>query len=61
MIKYSYPEAASVVSKSFYIDDYLDSFEYMNGAIKISRDLVSLLKLGDLIRLNLSVMLMKLL
>ena len=42
----TYPEAASVVNENFYMDDYLDSFENVTHAIKISRDLVSLLKLG---------------
>ena len=42
----TYPEAASVVSEKFYMDDYLDSFESVTHAIKISRDLFSLLKLG---------------
>ena len=42
----THPEAASVVNEKFYRDDYLDSFENVTHAIKISRDLVSLLKLG---------------
>ena len=42
----TYPEAASVVNEKFYMDDYLDSFENVTQAIKTSRDLVSLLKLG---------------
>ena len=42
----TYPEAASVVNENFYMDDDLDSFENVTDAIKISRDLVSLLKLG---------------
>ena len=41
-----YSEAASVVNEKFYMDDYLDSFENVTHVIKISRDLVSLLKLG---------------
>ena len=41
-----YPEATSVVNEKFYMDDYLDSFENVTHAIKFSRDLVSLLKLG---------------
>ena len=45
-IMFTYPEAASVVNEKFYMDDYLDSFENVTHAIKISRDLVSLLKLG---------------
>ena len=40
------PEAASVVNEKFYMEDYLDSFKNVTHAIKISRDLVSLLKLG---------------
>ena len=43
---FTYPEAASVVKEKLYMDDYLDSFEDVTHAIKISRDLVSLLKLG---------------
>ena len=42
----TYFEAASVVNEKFYMDNYLDSFENVTHAIKISRDLVSLLKLG---------------
>ena len=42
----THPEAASVVNEKFYMDDYLDSFENVTQAIKTSRDLVSLLKLG---------------
>ena len=42
----TYPEAASVVNEKFYMDDYLDSFENVTHAIKISRNLVYLLKLG---------------
>ena len=42
----TYPEAALVINEKFYMEDYLDSFENVTHAIKISRDLVSLLKLG---------------
>ena len=42
----TYPEAASVVNEKFYMDDYLDSFGNVTQAIKNSRDLASLLKLG---------------
>ena len=42
----TYPEAASVVNEKLYKDDYLDLFENVTHAIKNSRDLVSLLKLG---------------
>ena len=42
-------EAASLVNENFYMDDYLDSFEDLTYAIKNSRDLVSLLKLGGFI------------
>ena len=42
----TYAEAASVVYEKFYMDNYLDSFENVTHAIKISRDLVSLLELG---------------
>ena len=44
----TYPEAASVVNEKLYMDNYLDSFENVTHAIKISRNLVSLLKLGGL-------------
>ena len=40
------PEAASVANEKFYMNDYSDSFENFTHAIKISRDLVCLLKLG---------------
>ena len=43
----TYTEAALVVNEKFYMDDYLDSFENVTHAIKISRDLVSLVKLGE--------------
>ena len=42
----TYTEAASVINETFYMEDYLNSFENVTHAIKISRDLVSLLKLG---------------
>ena len=42
----TYPEAALAVIEKFYKNDYLDSFENVTHAIKISRDLVSLLKMG---------------
>ena len=41
----THPEAASVVNETFYMDDYLDSFENVTHVIKVSRDLFSLLKL----------------
>ena len=41
-----YPEAASAVVQKFYMDDYLDSFQNRDDALKLGRDLVSLLKLG---------------
>ena len=37
--------AASVVAKKFYMDDFLESFENIEQAVKTSRDLVKLLKL----------------
>ena len=43
-----YTEAASIVSKKFYMDGYLILSEDVTHAIKISRDFVSLLKLGGL-------------
>ena len=45
----TYPEAASVVTEKFYTDDCLDSFENVTHTNKISRNLVSLLKLGGYI------------
>ena len=45
----TYPEAASVVNELIYMDHYLDSFESVTHAIKISRNLVSLLRWEDLI------------
>ena len=39
-----YPEAASAVVQKFYMYDYLDSFQNRDDALKLSRDLVSLLK-----------------
>ena len=41
-----YPEATSAVVQKFYMDDYLDSFQNRDDALKLGRDLVSLLKLG---------------
>ena len=41
-----YPEAASAVVQKLYMDDYLDSFQNKDDALKLSRDLISLLKLG---------------
>ena len=41
-----YPEAASAVVQKFYMDDYLDSFQNRDDALKLGRDLISLLKLG---------------
>ena len=43
---FTYPEIVSVVNEKFYMDDYLDSFENVAQAIKISLDLVSVIKLG---------------
>ena len=44
--KAEYPEAASAVVQKFYMDDYLDSFQNRDDALKLGRDLTSLLKLG---------------
>ena len=41
-----YFQAESVVNIKFYIDDNLNLFENFTHAIQISRDLVSLIKLG---------------
>ena len=41
-----YPEAASAVVQKFYMYDYLDSFQNRDDALKLGRNLVSLLKLG---------------
>ena len=40
-----YPEAALAVVQKFYMDDYMDSFQNRDDALKLGRDLVSLLKL----------------
>ena len=40
-----YPKAASAVVQKFYMDDYLDSFQNRDDALKLGRDLISLLKL----------------
>ena len=44
--KADYPEAASAVVQKLYMDDYLDSFQNRDDALKLGKDLVSLLKLG---------------
>ena len=36
-----YPEAASAVVQKFYMDDYLDSFQNRDDALKLGRDLTS--------------------
>ena len=41
-----YPEAASAVVQNFIMDDCLDSFQNRDDALKLGRDLTSLLKLG---------------
>ena len=41
-----YHEAASAVVQKFYMDDYLDSFQNRDDALKLGRFLISLLKLG---------------
>ena len=41
-----YHEAASAVVKKFYMDGYLDSFQNRDDALKLGRDLISLLKQG---------------
>ena len=41
-----YPEAAKTVLENFYMDDYLDSVESPERALKISKELVHLLHLG---------------
>ena len=41
-----YPEAASVVSEKFYVDNYLDSIENVTHAIENNREFLSLLRLG---------------
>ena len=40
-----YPEAALAVVQKFYMDDYMDSFQNRDDALKLGRDLISLLKL----------------
>ena len=44
-----YPEAASAVVQKLYMDDYLDSFQNRDDALKLKRDLISLLKLGGFV------------
>ena len=41
-----YPEAAKAVLENFYMDDYLDSVESPERALKRSKELVHLLHLG---------------
>ena len=41
-----YPEATKPVQKNFYMDDYLDSVESPERALKRSKELVHLLQLG---------------
>ena len=41
-----YPEATKAVLENFYMDDYLDSVESPERALKISKELVQLLHLG---------------
>ena len=41
-----FPDAASAVMQKFYMDDYVDSFPEPEKALKLSKDLVELLKLG---------------
>ena len=38
-----YPEAASAVVLKFYMDDYLDSFQNRDDALKLGRDIALLL------------------
>ena len=42
-----YPKAAKAVLKNFYMDDYLDSVESHERALKKSKELVHLLHLGE--------------
>ena len=43
-----FPDAVSAVMQKFYMDDYLDSFHEPEQALKLSKDLVELLKLTKL-------------
>ena len=43
-----YSEAALAVVQKFYMDDYLDSFQNTDDALKLGGNLTSLLKLGGL-------------
>ena len=45
----TYPEGRISRKRKIYMDEYLDSFEIVTHVIKISRDLVSLFNLEDLI------------
>ena len=47
-----YPEAASVVSEKIWMDDYSDSFGHLEQAVKTSRDLDTVLKLGGFVLVN---------
>ena len=42
----AYPDAAQAVHEKFYRDDYLDSMETREEALKRGQDLVRLLRLG---------------
>ena len=46
MKKKEYPDAAKAVHEKFYMDDYLDSIESPDEALKRSRDFVKLLSKG---------------
>ena len=43
----TYPLAAKSVHQKFYMDDYLDSVECPETALKLSQELIEMLKLGD--------------
>ena len=43
-----YPEAAKAVLENYYMDDYLDSVESLETALKRSKELFHLLHLGGL-------------
>ena len=43
----TYPLAAKAVQQEFYMDDYLDSVECPETALKLSQELIEMLKLGD--------------
>ena len=42
----TFPHATSAFLEKFYFDNYLDSFDYLDVAFKLSQELITLLALG---------------